>query len=75
MSESLRATCPVCGKPVETDPQNVRPPFPFCSDRCRLIDLGRWLGERYRIPAQEEVGDQDTLELPPHSADPSTPAN
>jgi endogenous inhibitor of DNA gyrase (YacG/DUF329 family) len=25
--------------------------FPFCSERCQLIDLGRWLGEEYRIPA------------------------
>ena len=25
------------------------PQYPFCSDRCRLIDLGRWLGEDYRI--------------------------
>lgn len=24
--------------------------YPFCSDRCRLIDLGKWLGEEYRIP-------------------------
>jgi len=24
--------------------------FPFCSDRCRLLDLGKWLGEDYRIP-------------------------
>jgi endogenous inhibitor of DNA gyrase (YacG/DUF329 family) len=24
--------------------------FPFCSDRCRLLDLGKWLGEQYRIP-------------------------
>jgi endogenous inhibitor of DNA gyrase (YacG/DUF329 family) len=31
------------------------PEFPFCSARCRLIDLGRWLGEDYRIatPAHE----------------------
>jgi uncharacterized protein len=29
------------------------PSFPFCSARCRTIDLGRWLGETYRIPAEE----------------------
>jgi endogenous inhibitor of DNA gyrase (YacG/DUF329 family) len=27
--------------------------FPFCSPRCKTIDLGRWLGETYRIPAEE----------------------
>jgi endogenous inhibitor of DNA gyrase (YacG/DUF329 family) len=30
------------------------PELPFCSRRCRLIDLGRWLGEGYRIPAEAE---------------------
>jgi endogenous inhibitor of DNA gyrase (YacG/DUF329 family) len=29
------------------------PEFPFCSLRCQTIDLGRWLGESYRIPAEE----------------------
>jgi endogenous inhibitor of DNA gyrase (YacG/DUF329 family) len=29
------------------------PEFPFCSSRCKTIDLGRWLGESYRIPADE----------------------
>jgi endogenous inhibitor of DNA gyrase (YacG/DUF329 family) len=29
------------------------PQFPFCSARCKTIDLGRWLGETYRIPAEE----------------------
>jgi endogenous inhibitor of DNA gyrase (YacG/DUF329 family) len=29
------------------------PQFPFCSPRCKTIDLGRWLGESYRIPAEE----------------------
>jgi endogenous inhibitor of DNA gyrase (YacG/DUF329 family) len=30
------------------------PEFPFCSDRCRLIDLGRWLGEEYVVQADTE---------------------
>jgi endogenous inhibitor of DNA gyrase (YacG/DUF329 family) len=32
------------------------PEFPFCSARCRLIDLGRWLGEGYVIPPEQEPG-------------------
>jgi hypothetical protein len=28
----------------------ANPYRPFCSERCRLVDLGRWLGEAYRIP-------------------------
>ncbi len=40
--------CPICGRaPAE--------PFrPFCSRRCADIDLGRWLGEAYRIPAADD---------------------
>jgi endogenous inhibitor of DNA gyrase (YacG/DUF329 family) len=39
--------CAICGKPVErTDPE-----YPFCSERCRLIDLGNWASEKYVIPS------------------------
>jgi endogenous inhibitor of DNA gyrase (YacG/DUF329 family) len=41
------ARCPICGKP--TVPEHK----PFCSSRCARIDLGRWLGEVYRIPGDE----------------------
>jgi hypothetical protein len=43
--------CSTCRKGIEGRPQNAF--FPFCSERCRLIDLGRWLGEEYRIPTSE----------------------
>ncbi len=43
--------CPVCGKasagPARDDA--TKSPFPFCSARCRTIDLGHWLDERYRL--------------------------
>jgi len=45
------AKCPICGKPVE---QKYRP---FCSQRCQQVDLSRWLGERYRIPAEQPLGE------------------
>lgn len=41
-------SCPICGKPRE------RAYTPFCSKRCADVDLHRWLGGRYGIPAQEE---------------------
>lgn len=41
-------TCPQCGAPTEYDPAN--PWRPFCSERCRLIDLGAWASESYRLP-------------------------
>jgi uncharacterized protein len=49
--------CPICGKPVApTDPE-----MPFCSERCRLIDLGNWASEKYVIstPLQSTPSDED----------------
>jgi endogenous inhibitor of DNA gyrase (YacG/DUF329 family) len=40
--------CPVCGKAVNWSPESRW--RPFCSERCRLIDLGEWLDEEKRIP-------------------------
>jgi endogenous inhibitor of DNA gyrase (YacG/DUF329 family) len=37
-------------------PRAVNRAFPFCSDRCRLLDLGKWLGGDYRVPG-ERAGD------------------
>jgi len=31
--------------------------MPFCSQRCRLVDLGRWLDERYGVPVEPEEGE------------------
>ena len=39
--------CPVCDAQVDLQ---TTPTVPFCSDRCRLIDLGRWLDESYAVP-------------------------
>ncbi|RMG31869.1 MAG: DNA gyrase inhibitor YacG [Gammaproteobacteria bacterium] len=43
-------TCPTCGRRARWDATN--PWRPFCSERCRLIDLGEWLGEGHRIPGE-----------------------
>lgn len=43
--------CPICRKPVRWD---TTPTRPFCSDRCRLKDLGAWSGEGYRVPGAPE---------------------
>ena len=59
--------CPVCGK---AEDKSYRP---FCSRRCADVDLGRWLTESYRIPADtedpgEDLGDdpEDTPPAKPH---------
>lgn len=48
MTTTRLVNCPVCGKPAPFDPSN--PYRPFCSERCKLIDLGQWANENYRIP-------------------------
>ena len=57
--------CPQCGKPVVYDTAN--PWRPFCSERCKLIDLGAWAAERYRIPVDEK---KDDIESGPESDKP-----
>ncbi|MBI3525495.1 MAG: DNA gyrase inhibitor YacG [Betaproteobacteria bacterium] len=44
--------CPTCGKPVAWAAENRY--RPFCSKRCKMIDLGAWAAEDYRVPVQEE---------------------
>lgn len=49
--------CPQCGRPAVYAPEN---PFrPFCTERCRLIDLGQWADESYRVPAEPVEDPQD----------------
>jgi uncharacterized protein len=50
--------CPTCKKPVEADSKA----FPFCSERCRLVDLGNWLDGRYRIASQNDERKPDDEE-------------
>ena len=50
----IRVRCPICNGPVEGQSLSEWPEFPFCSPRCKLIDLGRWLGEDYKIAAEPE---------------------
>lgn len=46
----MKITCPIC-KGVTTWEEN--PWRPFCSERCKLIDLGKWASEDYRIKGEE----------------------
>ncbi|OHX12853.1 DNA gyrase inhibitor YacG [Chromobacterium sphagni] len=60
MSETVRiVACPTCRAEVRWEPQSRY--RPFCSERCRLIDLGQWASESYKVPAQEESPPGETL--------------
>ena len=58
----MKYKCPICKKPVKQPDPKADPKtefFPFCSQRCRLVDLGSWLDAEYKIPSQqpgEEAG-------------------
>jgi uncharacterized protein len=57
-----RVPCPTCGKQVPWTPKSTW--RPFCSERCRLIDLGDWLDENHRISESllEDESDPSTLD-------------
>jgi hypothetical protein len=53
----LQFTCPTCKrrvKVVQEDPSRLPRFFPFCCERCKLIDLGAWLDAQYRISAKPD---------------------
>ncbi len=51
--------CPECGRP------SARETYPFCSTRCKNVDLNRWLSGAYAIPATEEADDsKDDVRTP-----------
>jgi endogenous inhibitor of DNA gyrase (YacG/DUF329 family) len=55
-----RHTCPICHRTFRVPSGKDQPPspnFPFCSERCRLIDLGSWLDGRYKIVSPLEPED------------------
>jgi len=44
----MKAACPICKKPTDSQ---AHAEFPFCSERCRLLDLGNWASEKYVVSA------------------------
>jgi len=54
--------CPTCKRPVEWSAESTY--RPFCSDRCRLIDLGAWLTEQHKIPDGSGIDEETPTESP-----------
>jgi endogenous inhibitor of DNA gyrase (YacG/DUF329 family) len=50
--------CPICKQAVGA--RDVNAAFPFCSERCRLIDLGKWLGGEYRLGSAEKPTEDES---------------
>jgi len=53
--------CPTCKKEAVRE---GNPRFPFCSERCRLVDLGKWVNEEYRIPEEPDASGGGAEGLP-----------
>ncbi len=53
--------CPICNRIISELEWQQSVTKPFCSERCRLIDIGRWLGEAYQLPAKA-IDDEIWLE-------------
>lgn len=53
MTSVTTVACPTCGKLVEWGEQS--PSRPFCSERCKLIDLGAWASEEHAIPGEPDL--------------------
>jgi endogenous inhibitor of DNA gyrase (YacG/DUF329 family) len=53
--------CPTCNKTVELTENPFRP---FCSVRCKTIDLGKWAGEIFRIPTREFEDEDESSDVP-----------
>jgi len=54
--------CPICEKRFDPAASQA---MPFCSERCRQIDLGRWLRESYSVPVERKDEDDETAESAP----------
>ena len=61
----MNRPCPICKKSIEWETNPFRP---FCSERCRLIDLGHWSLGKYRIEAEDKPEEKNEE---PASSDPS----
>ncbi|QAX81773.1 DNA gyrase inhibitor YacG [Candidatus Pseudomonas adelgestsugas] len=56
MNQLLTINCPTCGIFVKWTTTNHNQPF--CSDRCKLIDLGAWASEKYKIQVKSDIKDE-----------------
>ncbi len=59
--------CPTCKRPVEWSKESVY--RPFCSERCRLVDLGAWFGEKHRIPDESSAAGDEAAPGPDNRKD------
>jgi endogenous inhibitor of DNA gyrase (YacG/DUF329 family) len=65
-----KVPCPRCGTPAAFSPDNKW--RPFCSERCRVIDLGQWAAESYRVPVADQKEPPDAADDEPKPKPPGS---
>jgi endogenous inhibitor of DNA gyrase (YacG/DUF329 family) len=63
--KTLKLRCPICKNVVKSDAAE----FPFCSDRCRTIDLGKWASGAYVIPSPLADGEEQIRDSVPEDSE------
>ena len=67
MNSQKKINCPTCGKKNTWNTENVF--RPFCSDRCKLIDLGEWASETRKIPGESVSDYSSEIDKSPNHSD------
>lgn len=62
----MEALCPICKKPTGSEKDTD---FPFCSERCRVTDLGNWASEKYKVPSRPAIDESEPENPQPPSRD------
>ena len=62
IANAFQMRCPTCEREFILEESTA---LPFCSERCRLIDLGRWLDEGFALPVVPDPDADETPEIPP----------
>jgi hypothetical protein len=63
----IKVRCPICQRMMQGQSTREWPEYPFCSPKCKLVDLGRWLGEEYHISsAPNDEEDAPAIDTPGH---------
>jgi len=62
---TVKLRCPICKKEVKS----TAPDFPFCGDRCRIIDLGKWASGDYKISSPVTDADEPIRETNPEDVE------
>ena len=70
----IKVRCPICDRQMSGQGPKEWPDWPFCGNRCKMVDLSRWLGGEYRIETPVAKEDLEYLNELAHSPEPAVPS-